>query len=304
MFWLGGFFTLEVTTSTADALCPPLDEARAAILSRVGEVRGAYQVAFSLVRADTGGKVLDLVVQHENVEVLHRQLPLEDSGCQDAAQAIALVLERYFDAVKVPDLEPVPVTAHSASFEQLPTAIPKITDPAWRADLSFLYDRNLGFAPRFELELFPAALRLSSRIWAGLALEASPFVTKLEERIRAQSIDARTIELRLSFPFDFRAGPWSTTLGPSAAIWLQRAEGTSLPSERPGYRAIGGAGARATVQFAWPAPWRLSLGSAVGLVATGATRRFVLQTREDGRVPVFAPEPWFGQVWLGVARAF
>jgi hypothetical protein len=238
------------------------------------------------------------------VEVLHRQLPLDDSGCQDAAQAIALVVERYFDAVKTPDLEPVPVPAHAPNSERIATSHAKAAVEPWRAELSLVYDGSLGLAPRLGLELFPAALRLSSRLWAGLAFEASPFVTKLQERIRAQSIDARTIELRLSFPFDFRAGPWSTTLGPSAAIWLQRAEGTSLPSERPGYRAIGGAGARATVQFAWPAPWRLSLGSAVGLVATGATRRFVLQTREDGRVPVFAPEPWFGQVWLGVARAF
>jgi hypothetical protein len=304
MFWLGGFFTLEVTTSTADALCPPLDEARAAIQSRVGDVRGEYHVAFSLVRSDAGGKVLDLVVQNKNVEVLHRQLPLDESGCRDAAQAIALVLERYFDAVETPELEPVPVPAHRASDRAVAARKPETTDTEWRADLSLLYDRNFGFAPRFGVQLFPAGLRLSPRTHLGFGFEASPFATKLHETVREQSIDARTVELAVSFPLELRAGPWSAALAPSAALWLQRAEGASLPDEHPGYRAIASGGAHGTVQWAWSAPWRLSLGAAAGLLAKGATTRFVLQTREDGRVPVLAPEPWFGQVWLGVARAF
>jgi hypothetical protein len=262
-------------------------------------------VEFSLVRSDAGGKLLDLVVQNKNVEVLHRQLPLDESGCQDAAQAIALVLERYFDAVKAPDLEPVPVPAHPpASEHPSRVATADAIDTEWRADLSLLYDTRLGFGPRFGFELFPAWLRLSTRIHLGLGFEASPFATKLHETVREQSIDARTLELALSLPLELRAGDWSAALGPSAALRLQRAEGTSLPDERPGYRAVASGGARATVQWAWSAPWRLSLGAAAGLVATGATRRFVLETREDGRVPVLAPEPWFGQVWLGVARAF
>src|SRR6188768_841163 len=98
MLWLGGFPALDITTSTPDALCPPIEEARAAIQARVGEVRGDYHVEFALVRGVDGRQVLELTVREAEQQVLARELPLDAGGCEDAAQAIALVLERYFDA--------------------------------------------------------------------------------------------------------------------------------------------------------------------------------------------------------------
>src|SRR4051812_27057029 len=115
MLWLGGFPALDVTTSTPDALCPPVEEARAAIQARVGEVRGDYHVEFALVRGVDGRQVLELKVLEAQRQVLTRELSLDGSGCADAAQAIALVLERYFDAVEKPPAvskpEPIPVRA-------------------------------------------------------------------------------------------------------------------------------------------------------------------------------------------------
>ena len=102
MLWLGGFLLLDLTTSTPDALCPPLEEARAAVKARVGEVAGDYHAEFALIRATDGQQALELTLREGRVEVLRRQLPLDAAGCQDAAQAIALVLERYFDAVERP----------------------------------------------------------------------------------------------------------------------------------------------------------------------------------------------------------
>ena len=109
MLWLGGLHALDLTTSTPDALCPPLEEARALVKARVGEVRGDFHAEFGLIRRDDGSQALQLVLREGVEPVLRRELPLDEAGCEDAAQAIALVLERHFDALDRPDPpEPAP----------------------------------------------------------------------------------------------------------------------------------------------------------------------------------------------------
>ena len=74
MLWLGGFLALDLTTRTPDALCPPLEEARAAVKARVGEVRGDYHAEFALIRADDGQQKLDLSLREGNVAQVARDL--------------------------------------------------------------------------------------------------------------------------------------------------------------------------------------------------------------------------------------
>src|SRR4051812_41631150 len=169
MFWLGGFLALEVTTSTPDALCPPLEEASAAIKARVGEVRGEYHVEFGLVRGNNGQPVLKLEVREGAQKVLERELQLDDAGCQNAAQTIALVLERYFDAVekptaRAPDLEPLPGSAGAELSQKSPPPVTRelALDPpraaartAFRGSAGFTYDLELGLAPTLGIGFFP-----------------------------------------------------------------------------------------------------------------------------------------------------
>lgn len=309
MFWLGGFPALEVTTSTPDALCPPIEEARAAIEARVGEVRGDYHAEFALVRAVDGRQMLELLVREGQQQVLERELPLDGAGCQDAAQAIALVLERYFDAVEKPDAlpsngEPIAVrldeppvyhTAPAPARDVATTAAPPPTPRAWRVRAGFGYDLHLGSAPTLGLALFPDAFRLRRDLELGVALDLAPFVSSLTEDVRGEEIAAFTLQTALSVPLSWRFAPWSCSLGPWAQLRFQRAEAATLAHEQVAYRTVFGFGAVA--QVAWsPAPrWSIGLGVALGSQAAGATTRFTLRGIDGQSKPVLVPESWFGQ---------
>jgi hypothetical protein len=313
MFWLGGFHALEVTTSTPDALCPPLEEARAAIQARVGDVRGAYHVDFGLVRAADGRQVLELRVREGEQQVLERELPLDGAGCQDAAQAIALVLERYFDAVENPppsasNLEPIPQTADAVPARNSPSASPSApagdgpvnrsdakAARAVRARAGFSYDLELGVAPTLGAGYFPAAFRLSPRFQVGVTLEVAPFLAPLTEQVRAEEISAFTLQGALAVPLLVSFAAWSTSIGPWAQLRFQRAKAPSLAHERPAYRAVPGFGGFAELGWSPRPTWTLGLGVALGAQLPGASSRFVLSHADSGTSPVLVPESTFGQ---------
>jgi hypothetical protein len=308
MLWLGGFPALDVTTSTPDALCPPIEEARAAIQARVGEVRGDYHVEFALVRGVDGRQVLKLSVHEAQQPVLTRELSLDGAGCEDAAQAIALVLERYFDAVEKPTSasksEPIPVRTDEPPSRNSPPSpadeAPAVTPAAprwraWRASAGFLYDLELGLAPSVGVAVLPEAFRLTPRLQVAVALDVAPFLSAFEQRVREQDVSAFSVQTALSIPLVWHFDQWSASLGPWAQLRFQRAEAKALTHPQRAYRAVPGAGG--VMQLAWsPAPrWTLGLGVAGGAQAASATSRFVLRTTDTGPKPVLVPETAFGQ---------
>lgn len=315
MLWLGGFPALEVTTSTPDALCPPIEEARAAIQARVGEVRGDYHVEFALVRAVDGRQVLELRVREAQQQVLARELPLDGAGCQDAAQAIALVLERYFDAVDepapaAPNPEPIPVRTDDQPARNSPPAAASkastttpVTSPwrSWRAHAGFVYDLKLGIAPRLGVARFPEAFRLTPRVQLGVALDVAPFLSRHQESVREQQLSESSVQTALSLPLVWQLEPWSASLGPWAQLRIQRAEAESFTHHRRAYRVVPGVGAMAQLAWSPASRWTLGLGVAGGAQSTAAASRFVLQTANDGPKQVLVPESWFGQAHLTLA---
>jgi hypothetical protein len=315
MFWLGGFLALEVTTSTPDALCPPLEEARAAITARVGEVRGAYHVEFALVRTADGRPVLELWVREGEELVLQRELPLDDAGCQDAAQAIALVLERYFDAVEKPtppasNLEPIPETPAARPSQDSPSPVardvpeppaPSSTRRAVRARAGLTYDLELGLAPTLGVAVSPAAFRLTPRLQVGVTLDISPFLTPLTEQIRGEEISAFSLQGALAFPLALSFAPWSASIGPWAQLRFQRAEAPALAHDRPAQRAVPGFGGFAQLDWSLRPTWTLGLGVALGAQVVGASSRFVLRRADSETDPVLVPASTFGQGQLTLA---
>jgi hypothetical protein len=281
----------------------------------VGEVQGDYRVEFSLVRGLDGQQRLQLVVREAEQPVLERALPLDDAGCQDAAQALALVLERYFDAVEkrpAPDsnVEPIPVRpsdqpnpASAPPPEREPAASPVVGAPAgaWRLRVGFLYDLELGLAPGAGAALFPVALRVPAGLELGFALDLHAFPQPLTQSVREQEIRVFTLQSALSIPLSWRFGSWLTALGPWAQLRLQRATAVGLSHQQPAYRWLPGFGAAAELGWS-PAPsWSLGLGFVAGAQAVGSASRFVLRRVEGGPEPVLVPERWFGQTQLTLA---
>lgn len=314
MFWLGGLLALDVTTSTPDALCPPLEEARAAIKARVGEVRGAYHVEFALVRAADGHQVLELDVREGQQKVLERELQLDDAGCQNAAQTIALVLERYFDAVErpapAPDLEPIPAATHPDQSQNSPApqdrevpAADAAPAPsrAVRASAGVSYDWELGVAPTLGVGLFPTALRLGPRLQLGVMLAVSPFLRRHTQRVRTEEISAFTLQGALALPLSLSFAPWSTSIGPWAQLRFQRADAPSLSHHRPAYRTVPGFGGFAELGWSPRPGWTLGLGVAAGAQAADESSRFVLRGADSETNLVLVPASTFEQAQLTLA---
>jgi hypothetical protein len=309
MLWLGGLLALDVTTSTPDALCPPLAEVRAAVQARVGEVKGDYHAEFSLLRGERGRQALQLVLRDGSEPVLEREIELEGAECQDAAQAIALVLERYFDAVERPatpdpapvprPTEPVPAPRNdsSAPTEAAPGPSARI-ESDWRAHAGIAQDLELGVAPLLGVALFPSQWRATTNVRFGAAFDLAFFVTPITETVRTESIRAFTLQPALSVPLELHSGPWSSGVGGWAQVRLQRARAQSLTNAQTGYRAILGLGGMARVGWS-PAPrWLLSATVAGGGQLVSASSRLVLQKADGSQNTVLVPEPWFAQAQL------
>jgi hypothetical protein len=260
-----------------------------------------------------GRQVLELTVHEAQQQVLARELPLDDAGCQDAAQAIALVLERYFDAVEKPVIasnpRPIPVrTDEQPSQNSPPVPTPEVTVApmtasarGWRARAGFVYDLELGIAPSLGLVRLPEAFRLTPRFQVGVAVDVAPFLSSVEQSVREQEISAFSVQGALSIPLVWHFEPWSASVGPWAQLRIQRAEAESLSHQRRAYRVVPGIGG--VTQLAWSpgSRWTLGLGLAAGAQATTGTSRFVLRTTDAGPQPVLVPDAWFGQAQLTLA---
>jgi hypothetical protein len=321
MFSLGAWLALEITTSTPDALCPPLDEAREVIAARVGEVLGRYRVEYALLRSEDGARALRLEVRLDEQPVLQRELPLNHSGCEDAAQTIALVLERYFDAIERPAIpstaskrEPVPETVERGMSQLSPpatTSAHAIVSPPRprpvRAGAGLLLAHDLGFAPSLSLELRPAWLRPARHIQLGWGLSLAPFVASHTQVVREQEISEKTLQIATWLPVELDLGSWALWLGPWAQLRIQRAQAASLAQEQPGYRGLPGLGGAAGLGWSPSgagAGLTISLSGALGTQLVGSGARFALRAADGSKTVVLVPETTFSQVGLGLALTF
>ena len=319
MFWLGGLLALKVTTSTPDALCPPLEEAREVIAARVGEVHGDYRAEFALLRADDGTRALKLSVLLAEQLVLERTLPLDQAGCDDAAQTLALVLERYFDAIESPEptpvappLEPVPQTGKD------PKKAPKTAAPSRRvrpartappqhtlhATLSLVGDRELGWAPALGLELRPAWGALGGGLRLGWGSNLAAFLASPSALVRERTIEEKTFELATWLPFEITVGSWGLAVGPWAQLRLQRAHLEWPEREASAYRGLPGLGGGAAVSFSPSGPrsrFRIRLSAAFGAQLRDASAEFALRKPDGTTEPLLAPSSTFSQLALGLA---
>jgi hypothetical protein len=316
MLGLDALLALEITTSTPDALCPPLEEARAAVRARVGEVAGDYRAEFALIRADDGQQSLELLVKEGDALSLRRLLPLDGFGCEDAAQAIALVLERYFDSVESPKskVEPqaalVPATPEAPPRQDVPSTSKRPANAAPRQERSWLlragllYDGELGFAPSAGATHLPAALAITPHFGVGVGLDGALFVSRLTESVRGQQISASTLQLALSAPLTLEHGSSMLGLGPWAQLRMQRGEGPLLERGDASYRALPGLGGALHGAWAMSSTWRLWAGASFGAQLGGSSSRFVLRQSATGDLkPVLVPQSWFGQAELAIVLA-
>jgi hypothetical protein len=320
---------LRVVAGTPDALCPTLAEAETVIVARVGEVvGGSYTATYTIVREpDRERELVRLALTDDGGElVLERAIPLGVGGCSEAAQAMALILERHFQSLEAPT-EPEPALA---SPEEPPAthspATPEATKPATEPDL----------APSRAAPAAPASPTREERrkvgtLRAGLGVREAPVgIGQLGVELRsdpalALSLDAvfslseeRTTEHEYeltSQQFGLELGAaWLVPMGRHFELGVGPLLGVRLDVARleendeiatgSRYRLIPHVGIQALVRYELGRVFHLDLTARGARALTGQTTAFEIETADGSSTGVLAPRAWLAEGILSLGVRF
>lgn len=311
--------SLRVTTSTPDALCPTPRATEEAIAARLGEVRQEGLVAtYRVVQGAEVGDllVLDLLDASGNL-LLHRELPLDQLSCVDAATALALQLETYFSTLAATDQTAQPSSPAEAPPEapgppadpRAPEALQKPpeadesgqavqnADPGegrWGLSLSIgvsalespLVGANIAFRPVPSVEL---------GVFGDVALARTSF---FESGPDGQESKGSTYAAwsGLSARYRLHGARWSLGAGPSAVVLLQTARllGTS------DVRTVWGLGGELLGRYQLTRGISLDTGFRAGPLLSDLTKTWSVIVSGAEREVLPLPDFFLG-AWLGVS---
>lgn len=267
---------LSVDSLSPDALCPPLEETRAAVAARLGsvELEGTWHATYLLVHRTQGDFVSLSLRDPDGLLRLERELPVQGGSCATLSRVIALVLERFFlrpeqaapvEPTKVviePASEPAPEATNISSKAPEP---PRLEPPPPVASPSAT-PPDAAVAP---MPTNPRHYRLSAALWAStswmapslglardlagpyrIALNAAFDLSRHEARVFDGSVSLRRAPLALGCERELELGS-SITMGAAldALGIIELAQTTGLAESGGGLRVIPGLGARLGARF-------------------------------------------------------
>lgn len=288
---------LSIATDSPDAFCPPVEEARATILARVGEVTGGnYEVRYGMVHdVGAGTHAVRMVLRDvDRSELLFsRDIPLAGSQCSDVAAAMALIVESYFsqslksdpqtDQVDPGREEPIAgvlsqertSVADDSQARGARPAAPALPPAKPQTARRYWLSAGVGVARRSYLQL-GAELRLAfSDQWSLAAGATTELVNPpLEEEYRLR-LHRHALYLtpliELSSLPDFKL-----RMGPQVSAHLQVAHllGDGTYQEERGWRSAVGIGAH--LESAWRLSPRAELGVMGGASIFSGRTKFLV----------------------------
>lgn len=260
---LGLLSGLAVETGSPDALCPDIASAEAAIHARVGKLEGpadSWRVRYTIVHApdSTAGDFVRLQL-HDSVGELRlsRDLPLAAASCDTMAQAMALVVERFFRAMvgeraPAPQREvapaPAPPSAPASPARDQGVREPEPSGP--RRPPAYLLAAQAGvlgppLRPTFG-SLFVVRANAPLSLATSLNFVLVPWTEELE---RGGAAHLQVGLLRLTPAWDVPVGGARVSLGPTLSFAAERAWTTGLPTSKPQYRSTSAAGGALSFRF-------------------------------------------------------
>ena len=275
--------SLQVDTSTPDALCPDLGQVREAARARLGDIEaeGAWHASYALIHRPDGretGDVVRLRLHDPSGHLrLQRDLPRAGESCAALARALVVVLDSYF---RHPSDDAAPAfTARGEPAPTLAAARPQPAPPAQRLALDMRGGWSGGWSGGQQSSpLLALGLRLSvapPAWWVGL--EGTWLVTQQAWSVGSARATERSYAVRGFLARDLLGGGGVALLvGPEAVLALDRADGASLPQGAARLRASFGGGLRAHFQLA------LTRQVSLGLVAAAD----------------YLPAAWGGSFWI------
>ena len=129
-FFVLGAAGLTVDSESPDALCPPVEETRAAVAARLGsvELEGTWHASYVLVHRAQGDFVSLSLHDPNGALRLSRELPVQGGSCATLSRVIALMLERFF--LRPEQTTPSEPPTESNTPPPAPAATPAANEPA------------------------------------------------------------------------------------------------------------------------------------------------------------------------------
>ncbi len=322
---------LVIDTGSPDAMCPALAQTREAVSARLGELQvaqGGWRANYTITHAPDskeGDFVRLELFDPDGTLRLERRLPLAGRSCSTMAQAVAVVLERYFRRLaggssELPPDEPQPAAAESGQDapapavasepEPLPAPEPVASPPAPpapplppppsagtapsdHAAAVTEHERRLGatIGGGYATPPGAGALALGARVEVTEstrlgAVALIPFVGQ-DERVGAGVAELDTYPLRLWLGWTVRRGALSARVGPELYLALDVARARGVSSAETAMRVVPGLGVGAGTSLRLSSVFGLDLEAGLDAVHPRLTSRFVVGGEE-----VLAPQ-WF-----------
>jgi len=228
---------LNVETDSPDALCPDLGTTRQAIHDRLGTLalegdEQGWTARYTVGHAPgaEGDFVRLVLIDPSGTQRLVRDLPSGGTSCATLAQAIALVVERYFREL-TPGTEAVALpSAPPAETVTRVEPVPPPLSPAPEAPLTprFALGLDFGFASAAPGPV--AGVRAGYFLLPGVHLElsASANLSAHTEQFHGVELELRSYPVALALGFGQRGKIWDFFAGPEARWALETPRGSAL----------------------------------------------------------------------------
>jgi hypothetical protein len=313
---------LTLETGSPDALCPALPAAREAVERRLGtlvvESGAGWSARYTIAHAPEGTQTdfvrLELFAPNGTLQ-LSRDLPLEAGACSTVAEAIALVLDRYFRKLPLGHSAEgtAPAVSPADSATQLPpaaTSSPPLSatplstqerlqepaggtrgsdrlEPFWSVGALFGASTSAGLAVGLQ------GLRES---WPHLYTSAElslAWNSSSEQLSDGSELKAHAFSGAVAVGWGRRWGALCGYVGPALRVSLERGSARGLAQNLERDRARSAAGLLAGLVTGLGGHWSLSATTALDAALGGG--QFVIDRQEVLRPPFLE-----GRLALGV----
>jgi hypothetical protein len=300
---------LTVEAGTPDALCPDLATTEQAIGARLGalETEGAakWRLRYTNGHAPnqaSGDFVRIELYDPENKLRLTRDLPMTGESCATMAQAIALVVDRFFRdmiAGESSDAPPPPTKSEPTTEPHDSRAAGEKKSEA-RELVSFLkIQGGIVLPPVLPTVGLAFATRVSS--WLVLGSSATwVILPRTEELDGGGEAELRSATLRISLAGTFDLGGPQLAVGPTLAYSAERGSTKGLPESASKYRSVFSAGVDTSLQLPIAGGWGLDLMGVLEVPFRPFGGDFVIDGEEVLETP--SVRAWFavgvGPMWF------
>jgi hypothetical protein len=323
-----GLFLLEVVTAltvesgSPDALCPELAQTREAVAARLGTLRVArpgWRARYTIGHApdSTDGDFVRLeVFDPDGIARLQRDLPMTGRSCVDMAQALALILDRYFRTLtaepaaegetSLPVLSPattaagatrpaqdIPTTPTPGDAQRSAAVAPETPPPRPRPSTArwLLGSAGVAIASRPSSAGVSIAIATEPVPRLELGFGGVALLAKEEEQVDEGMVSQQGFPLRAWVTYVLIHGGLDLQLGPEVLGAID--VGQSVDGQHKSPRFLFGVGPRASVR-SWPNQ-RFGFGVTGSVDFRLTSGRFLVGSRE-----VLAPSPAQGLVALEI----